>query len=150
MATRLRHLPHLLFLTFALAGCIARAPEQATTSLRVPQPSAPPVFEQTGKASWYGPGLHGKTTASGETFDQNQMTAAHRTLPLGTEARVTNLENGKTVDVTVNDRGPFVRGRVIDLSAKAAKQLDLKKDGVGRVKIEVKADDAPLEETASK
>ena len=95
-----------------------------------------PAFEQTGRASWYGPGFHGKKTASGERFDQNDLTAAHRTLPLGSEVTVKNPENGREVDVQINDRGPYVKGRVIDLSSKAADQLGIKDDGTAKVKIE--------------
>lgn len=89
---------------------------------------------QVGNASWYGPGFHGKRTASGQRFDQNRLTAAHRRLPLGTRARVTNLVNGRKVDVTINDRGPYVGGRIIDLSRAAARRLAI--GGVGRVKVE--------------
>lgn len=88
---------------------------------------------QVGQASWYGPGFHGKKTASGERFNQQALTAAHRNLPLGTHARVTNLNNGKTVLVTINDRGAL-RGRVIDLSRAAARQLAM--NGTARVRIE--------------
>jgi len=92
--------------------------------------------KEVGKASWYGPGLQGHETSSGEKFDQNALTAAHPSLPMGTKAEVTNLENGKTVEVTINDRGPDVKGRVIDLSKGAAKILDMKKTGTAQVKIE--------------
>ncbi len=85
---------------------------------------------QTGVASWYGPGFHGRKTASGERYDQNAMTAASRTLPLGTRVKVTNLENGKTVEVTINDRGPYVDGRIIDLSRAAARKLGFRKAGI--------------------
>lgn len=95
-----------------------------------------PAFEQTGRASWYGPGFHGKKTASGERFDQNDLTAAHRTLPLGSEVTVKNPENGREVEVQINDRGPYVKGRVIDLSSKAADHLGIKDDGTAKVKIE--------------
>ncbi|MET0500414.1 MAG: septal ring lytic transglycosylase RlpA family protein [Candidatus Binatia bacterium] len=95
-----------------------------------------PVVEQIGEASFYGQGFHGKKTATGEKFDQNDLTAAHPTLPLGTQATVTNLETGKSVDVEINDRGPYVKGRDIDLSKGAAKELDMTKDGVAPVKIE--------------
>ncbi|MBK8183553.1 MAG: septal ring lytic transglycosylase RlpA family protein [Candidatus Competibacteraceae bacterium] len=88
---------------------------------------------QVGKASWYGPGFHGKKTASGQRFNQNQMTAAHRSLPLGSRARVTNLRNGKAIDVTINDRGPFVKGRVIDLSRAAARRLAI--SGLAPVRV---------------
>ena len=95
-----------------------------------------PVIEQTGEASSYGRGFHGKTTANGEKFDKNNLTAAHPTLPLGTKATVTNLDNGKSVDVTINDRGPYVKGRDIDVSEGAAKELDMTKSGIAPVKIE--------------
>ena len=76
---------------------------------------------QTGIASWYGPGFHGKATASGAIYDQNDLTAAHQTLPLGTRVMVTNLETGSSAEVTINDRGPFAKGRIIDLSYGAGK-----------------------------
>ena len=88
---------------------------------------------QVGKASWYGPGFHGKKTASGKRFNQHALTAAHRHWPLGTRARVTNLKNGKAVTVTINDRGPYRGGRVIDLSRAAAQRLAM--DGTARVSI---------------
>lgn len=97
-----------------------------------------PVIEQTGEASWYGKDFQGKKTASGETFDQHDLTAAHPTLPLGTEATVTNLETGKSVDVEINDRGPYTKGHDIDLSKEAAKEIGMKKDGAAPVKIEAK------------
>lgn len=100
---------------------------------------------QTGVASWYGPGFHGKKTASGERYDQNAMTAASRTLPLGTRARVINLENGKTVEVTINDRGPYVDDRIIDLSRAAARRLGFVKTGIVRVRIDVISDEIESE-----
>ena len=96
------------------------------------------VVEQVGEASWYGKDFHGKKTASGETFDQHDLTAAHPTLPMGTKAKVTNMENGKSVDVEINDRGPYRKGRDIDLSKEAAKEIGIKKDGAAPVKIEAK------------
>jgi rare lipoprotein A len=96
------------------------------------------TYKKVGEASWYGPGFQGKETADGETFDQNKLTAAHRQLPLGTKAKVTNLENGKKVEVKINDRGPYVGGRDIDLSRMAAQKLDMKEDGTTKVKIEAK------------
>lgn len=93
-------------------------------------------FRQTGKASWYGPGFDGKRTASGERFDQNELTAAHRTLPLGAEVTVTNLDNGRQVVVAVNDRGPFTKDRVLDVSKGAARRLGMLDDGTARVRIE--------------
>ncbi len=91
--------------------------------------------KQVGKASWYGPRFHGKKTASGKRFNQHALTAAHRRLPLGTRVKVTNLKNGKTVQVKINDRGPYHGGRIIDLSRAAAERLSM--DGVTRVSIEV-------------
>ncbi len=98
-------------------------------------------------ASWYGgdDGFEGKPTASGEIYDSMQMTAAHRELPLGTVVDVTNLENGKTARVRINDRGPFLKGRVIDLSQGAARQLDLIGPGTARVRIEVIVAAAPTQ-----
>ncbi len=106
------------------------------------------MVEQVGEASFYGPGFHGKKTATGEIFDQNEKTAAHPTLPLGTKATVTNLDNGTSVDVTINDRGPYVKGRDIDLSNGAAKELGMTKNGVAPVKIE--AEVAPTEKKQAK
>lgn len=94
--------------------------------------------KEVGEASWYGKEFQGRKTANGEVFDQKEMTAAHPTLPMGTQAEVTNLENGKKVEVRINDRGPYAEDRAIDLSGAAAKQLDMKKDGTARVKIETK------------
>ncbi|MEM9161560.1 MAG: septal ring lytic transglycosylase RlpA family protein [Cyanobacteria bacterium P01_F01_bin.4] len=108
-----------------------------------PAPVAPPVQQVAvasstiGLASWYGPGFHGRQSASGERFNQNAFTAAHRTLPFGTRVRVTNVSNGRQVVVRINDRGPYSGGRVIDLSAGAARQIGLVNAGVGRVQIEV-------------
>jgi rare lipoprotein A len=92
---------------------------------------------QAGLASWYGPGLHGRRTASGTVHTGAALTAAHRSLPFGTRVRVTNLENGRAVVVVVDDRGPFVRGRVIDLSLAAARRLGMVRDGVVPVRLEV-------------
>ena len=88
---------------------------------------------QCGGASWYGPGFHGKKTASGERFNENAMTAAHKTLPLGSVVKVTNQRTGKSIKVTINDRGPYAKGRIIDLSKAAAAKLGTKKSGVGNV-----------------
>lgn len=95
------------------------------------------VQEITGTASWYGPGFHGRRTANGQKFDQHELTAAHKTLPFDTRVRVTSLTTGKSVIVTINDRGPYIRGRVIDLSAAAAQVIGLRNRGVGKVKMEV-------------
>lgn len=90
-----------------------------------------------GKASYYSDKFHGKTTASGDIFDQNKLTAAHQTLPFGTKLKVKNLKNGKSVVVIINDRGPFVDGRILDLSYQAALQLDMIADGVVDVECTV-------------
>jgi rare lipoprotein A len=116
-------------------------------SNRVSRPVSRPIspdeassgWNENGLASWYGgdDGFEGKPTASGEIYDSSKMTAAHRDLPLGTIVDVTNLDNGKSVQVRVNDRGPFVHGRVIDLSREAARRIDLIGPGVGPVRITV-------------
>jgi rare lipoprotein A len=92
---------------------------------------------RNGMASWYGPGFHGRQTANGERYNQHGLTAAHKTLPFGTRVRVTNLHNGQSVVVRINDRGPFVRGRVIDLSAGAARTIGVISSGVAPVQLEV-------------
>tara|TARA_A100000164_G_C21840829_1_gene740044 strand:+ start:142 stop:1137 length:996 start_codon:yes stop_codon:yes gene_type:complete len=99
-------------------------------------------YTQTGVASWYGPDFHAKLTANGEMYNQNDLTAAHKTLQLPSIVRVTNLENGKSVIVRVNDRGPFARGRIIDMSSKAAELLDMKRAGTAKVKVEVLGDES--------
>ncbi len=90
---------------------------------------------QQGMASWYGPGFHNRLTANGERYNMNAMTAAHKSLPFGTMVTVQSVRTGKTVTVRINDRGPFVKGRVIDLSRAAAKKLGMHKSGVQRVKL---------------
>lgn len=95
----------------------------------------------TGPASWYGPGFTGKKTASGDIFDDDKFTAAHKTLPFGSKAKVTNLSNGKWVKVEINDRGPFVGNRIIDLSQAAAHALGMIDHGVVQVKIEPLVDE---------
>ena len=96
-----------------------------------------PDWMQQGRVSWYGPGFHGRLTANGEVFDTNELTMAHRSLDFGSEVRVTNLENGRSVVVRVNDRGPYVRGRIADLSRAAADELGFVDDGVVRARIEL-------------
>ena len=91
----------------------------------------------SGRASWYGPGFHGRPTANGEIFNQNALTAAHPSLSFGTKVKVTNLNNGRSVVVRINDRGPYSGGRVIDLSAAAARSLNMIRSGVARVKVTV-------------
>jgi len=113
-------------LALGAAGCTALRP-------------TPPVTDgvQTGVASWYGPGFHGRRTANGEIYDQYELTAAHQTLPLGTRVMVTNLSNGRAVEVRINDRGPFVDGRVIDLSYAAARTVGMIGPGTAPVRVEV-------------
>jgi rare lipoprotein A len=103
-----------------------------------------------GEASYYGGDFHGKKTANGEIFDQNKMTAASKELPLGSKATVTNEETGKSVDVKINDRGPYADGRVLDVSKGAAKRLDMLDDGTAPVKIEVDPDKQPTEKVREK
>ena len=91
---------------------------------------------ETGLASWYGPRFHGKLTASGEVYSQENFTAAHRTLPWGSRVRVTNLANGKSVEVRINDRGPFGKGRIIDVSRAAARALGIVGSGITTVRVE--------------
>ena len=108
----------------------------ATKGTPVP-PATPRATVHTGKASWYGEAHHGKKTASGEIYDMAELTAAHRSLPLGTRVRVTSVESGRSVVVRINDRGPFVPGRIIDLSRAAAHELGHGGAGVFTVRIEV-------------
>jgi len=94
-------------------------------------------YDRTGVASWYGHPFHGRLTANGERYDQDELTAAHQTLPLPSVVRVTNLENGRSLVLRINDRGPFVDGRIVDVSRKAAKLLRFHKKGTTRVRVEV-------------
>jgi len=94
-------------------------------------------YDESGIASWYGPNFHNKATANGELFDQNAISAAHRSLPLPTVVRVTNLENGRALVVRINDRGPFAHGRIIDMSRRAAQLLDFERRGIARVRVQV-------------
>jgi rare lipoprotein A len=116
-------------------------PEAKPEPKPAPRPEAKPEpgpgGGQTGEASWYGEPHHGRATASGEIYDMNQLTAAHRTLPLGTRVLVTNLKNGRAVEVRINDRGPSVEGRIIDLSFAAAKELGAVPSGTIPVRIRV-------------
>ncbi len=104
--------------------------------------------EEYGIASYYSDNFHGKPTASGELYDMNAMTAAHKTLPFGTMIKVTRLDNGKSVQVKVNDRGPHIPGRVVEVSGAAAKMLDLVRDGLAKVVVEMVTADPPKETTA--
>lgn len=113
------------------------APKVSKSNISSPKASQSQVKPyQIGVASWYGKQFHGKTTANGEDFDMFELTAAHRQLPLGTYAKVTNLRNGKWIIVRVNDRGPYVSGRVMDLSYGAARMLNFR-SGLERVRIDV-------------
>lgn len=98
-------------------------------------PREQPDYDETGVASWYGPGFHGKATANGEIFDSTALTAGHRTLPMPVNVRVTNLDNGKSLVLRVNDRGPFAKGRIIDVSEKAATLLGFHDIGTARVRV---------------
>lgn len=99
-------------------------------------------YREEGLASWYGPGFHGKRTANGEVYDMNALTAAHKTLPIPSVVLVTNLENGRSIKLRINDRGPFVDDRIIDLSRRAAQMLDVEKQGVARVRVELVPEDS--------
>lgn len=130
--------------TLVLAACTLERSSEQHEQMRYKQESKEstvtlPIYIEIGEASWYGPGFHGQETASGETFDTKKMTAAHPSLPLGTKVEVINLEKHKTAEVTINDRGPFVKGRVIDLSHAAAKKLGIVKKGTTKVKIVTKS-----------
>ncbi|WP_119165638.1 septal ring lytic transglycosylase RlpA family protein [Algihabitans albus] len=94
-------------------------------------------YDETGIASWYGPGFHGRQTANGEIYDQHDMTAAHPTLPMPTMVRVTNLENGRTIELRINDRGPFKNGRIIDVSRRGAELLGFLGQGIAKVRVQV-------------
>jgi rare lipoprotein A (peptidoglycan hydrolase) len=136
----------ILLLSLLAHGCalmqekpgLGTAPPAASVQPSGPKPEAPRGTE-IGNASWYGPQLHGKKTASGVIYDQSGFTAAHRHLPLGSKVRVINLENERSVEVEINDRGPFVPGRIIDLSRAAARALGMLEDGIARVRIELLA-----------
>jgi peptidoglycan lytic transglycosylase len=100
------------------------------------------TYRETGIASWYGPGFNGKTTANGERYDQTALTAAHRTLPMPSIVRVTNLNNGRSIKVRINDRGPFSNGRIIDLSQRGADLLGFRQQGTAKVLVEVIEDES--------
>jgi len=122
-----------------LLWCVAALAAASCTGMTT-SPDWTSVAEETGIASYYAHEFHGRTAASGETYDENELTAAHRTLAFGTRVRVTNLANDRSVVVRVNDRGPFVQGRVIDVSYAAARSLDFIDEGLTTVKLEVLAD----------
>lgn len=127
-------LPWAAAILFLLSACAPSKPP--APSPRVPTPPLVPISQQ-GVASWYGPGFHGKKTTSGAVYDQHGMTAAHQTLPLGSSVLVTNLTNDKSVTVLINDRGPFAKGRIIDLSYAAAQAVDMIRPGTAPVRVDV-------------
>jgi rare lipoprotein A len=135
-----RALKRSVFLIIAFAiGCSIPPAKVAVPRL----PEAP--VSQLGIASWYGPGFHGKATASGTVYSQNEFTAAHQTLPLGTRVMVTNMETGSATEVTINDRGPFAKGRIIDLSYAAAQALDMIGPGTAMVRVDVLDSPVPIQ-----
>src|SRR3984885_5982672 len=105
-------------------------------------PAANYDYDETGVASWYGPGFTGHATASGETYDENALPAAHKPLPLPTLVRVTNLENGRQIQIRINDRGPFVNNRIIDLTRRGAQLLGFEGQGTARVRVQVMKEDS--------
>ena len=123
--------------TTSRGGLFGEAPGSFNQALGVAPGDDAWKSQMEGVASWYGPDFNGRLTASGEVYDMYAMTAAHRTLPLGTVVRVTDEENGKTVEVKVNDRGPFKKDRIIDLSKSACESLDMMKNGTAQVKLDV-------------
>jgi rare lipoprotein A len=132
---------YLVFLMLFLAACVPR--HRILYERRTPPPEKGAIEKreprgvQQGIASWYGADFHGKQTSSGEVYDMHQLTCAHNTLPLGTMVMVTNLENGRSVELKVNDRGPFVKERIIDVSYAAAQMLGMWEKGTAPVKVEV-------------
>jgi rare lipoprotein A len=129
----------IIFSLFLLVAC---GPRYIVRERRIPPPETKVEKRewrevQQGMASWYGADFHGKQTSSGEVYDMYQLTCAHNTLPLGTMVMVTNLENGRSVELKVNDRGPFVKGRIIDLSYAAARMLGMHEQGTAAVRVEV-------------
>ena len=121
----------------ALAAALATGAVSVSAPVSLAQELVSVVDTATGVASWYGGKFHGRRTASGETYNQHALTAAHRTLPFGTEVVVTNQNTGKSVVVRINDRGPFTGGRIIDLSHKAASQIGMINSGTARVTLEI-------------
>lgn len=126
-------------LALTLAGC-GGGLSQPSSALRLGTPGT----MQVGMASWYGPRFHGRLTANGEVYNQYELTAAHRTLPLGARAMVTNLHTRQSIEVRINDRGPYVDDRVIDLSYAAARSIGVYEPGIASVRVEVLSDAAPV------
>jgi rare lipoprotein A len=142
-ATKLTLLGLIAALALALAGC-GSAPQEGVYKIGRPYqiagrwyyPDFDPDYDRVGLASWYGAAFHGRATANGERFDRDALTAAHPTLPLPSIVRVTNLANHRQVELRVNDRGPFVGDRLIDLSQAAARELGFEREGLTRVRVE--------------
>src|SRR6185437_1011083 len=153
---------HAVLAAALLAGCAGHPPPRAVDNTGAPPPASnvPGIgtykvgnpyqiagvwyrpaedysYDETGIASWYGEDFHGKYTANGEIYDLNAMTAAHRTLPMPSIVQVTNLDNGRTVELRVNDRGPFARGRIIDVSRRAAQLLGFENQGTAKVRVRI-------------
>lgn len=133
VCTRLRPAYHLgtLLIICSLAACASPAPKPTYF------PGYPVGYVERGMASWYGPGFHGNKTANGERYDMHQLTAAHRTLPLGSVAVVRSMSTGRQVTVRINDRGPFAKGRVLDLSLAGAKALGMVGNGTDQIELRV-------------
>jgi len=117
---------------------------ESTGPISIPEPITP-LATETGKASWYGPPYHNRRSSNGEIYDMHALTAAHRTLPLGSTVRVTNLKTGHSTTVRITDRGPFIEGRIVDLSMAAAKQADVWQAGVAQVRLEVLRTPVPFD-----
>jgi rare lipoprotein A len=136
----------IALLVFAISGCAVQKQSHEAGNYKVGTPyqiagvwyypKEDPFYDETGVASWYGEDFHGKATANGERYDMDALTAAHRTLPMPTIVRVTNLENGRSIKLRVNDRGPYARGRIIDVSNRAAKLLGFSNKGTARVRVQ--------------
>lgn len=152
--------PSVVFCLF-LAACVGSAPVPPPTPENISQgmvkvgrpyriggvwyyPQINEDYDETGAASWYGPNFHGRPTANGERFDMNKLTAAHRTLPLPSTVLVTNLENGRSLKLRVNDRGPFVDNRIIDVSRRAAQFLGFERQGVAQVRVQLVRPDGSI------
>lgn len=127
----------ILALSALLVSACGGKPARASIPASVSAPAVRVGYTESGVASWYGDPYHGRRTASGEIFDMQQLTAAHPTLPFQTEIEVTNLDNGKRVTVRITDRGPFVKGRILDLSRAAASAIDMLGPGTARVRLKV-------------
>lgn len=126
----------LVAATFCLISCAQVSSRDGAPQGTVQNCPQARIYQEVGTASWYGQEHHGRRTASGQPFNMYGLTAAHRTLPFGSRIRVTNVRNGRSVVVTINDRGPFIRGRFLDVSYRAASDLDFVRAGVTRVKVQ--------------